>query len=83
MASTLIDLGFKVARVEQTETPEMMNERIKTTGKKSKFDKVVSREICQVTTKATTIFSAQMPEARSSSACNLFAICEVVSKIIY
>lgn len=27
MATTLIDKGFKVARVEQTETPEMMTER--------------------------------------------------------
>ncbi len=28
-ASTLIDKGHKVARVEQTETPDMMQERVK------------------------------------------------------
>lgn len=28
-AANLVDKGYKVARVEQTETPEMMNERVK------------------------------------------------------
>ncbi|CAH0559312.1 unnamed protein product [Brassicogethes aeneus] len=78
MAGTLIEKGFKVARVEQTETPDMMNERIKTTGKKSKYDKVVSREICQVSTKATTVLTAQMPESRTSQACYMFAITETI-----
>lgn len=29
MASTLVSKGYKVARVEQTETPDMMQERCK------------------------------------------------------
>lgn len=49
MSTSLIERGYKVARVEQTETPDTMNVRIKNmTTKPSKFDKVVSREICQV-----------------------------------
>ena len=34
-ADTLVQKGYKVARIEQTETPEMMNERCKN----SKFAK--------------------------------------------
>uniref|UniRef100_T1GJY4 DNA mismatch repair proteins mutS family domain-containing protein n=1 Tax=Megaselia scalaris TaxID=36166 RepID=T1GJY4_MEGSC len=41
MASTLIEKGFKVARVEQTETPDMMTARCKKMGKTTKFDKVL------------------------------------------
>uniref|UniRef100_A0AAR5Q4R4 DNA mismatch repair protein n=1 Tax=Dendroctonus ponderosae TaxID=77166 RepID=A0AAR5Q4R4_DENPD len=74
MATTLIDKGFKVARVEQTETPEMMNERCKQLKKTTKFDKVVAREICQVTTKASCIYGAQMPEARSEIGTYLYAV---------
>ncbi|XP_066141842.1 probable DNA mismatch repair protein Msh6 [Euwallacea fornicatus] len=74
MATMLIDKGFRVARVEQTETPEMMAERCKTMKKTTKFDKVVSREICQVTTKASCVYGAQMPEARSEMGNYLCAI---------
>lgn len=63
MAATLIELGFKVARVEQTETPEMMAERCKSI-KPTKFDKVVNREICQVTTKGTCTYGAQLTSAK-------------------
>lgn len=52
-AKILIDRGFKVLRIEQTETPAMMEERCNATGKRRKIDKVVKREICQVTTKGT------------------------------
>lgn len=48
MSSTLIERGYKVARVEQTETPPMMEKRCETENKRTKFDKVVKREICQV-----------------------------------
>ena len=54
-SSTLVEKGYKVARIEQTETPAMMEERLKKTAVKSKFDKVVEREVCQVTTKGTRI----------------------------
>lgn len=49
----LIDRGYKVLRIEQTETPAMMEQRCNSTGKKRRIDKVVQREICQVTTKGT------------------------------
>ena len=40
--------GYKVARIEQVETPKMMESRCKNQeGKVSKFDKVVKREICE------------------------------------
>ncbi|KAL1490516.1 hypothetical protein ABEB36_013196 [Hypothenemus hampei] len=73
MATMLIDKGFKVARVEQTETPEMMSERCKGLRKVTKYDKVVAREICQVTTKASCVYGAQMPEARSEVGTYLYA----------
>ena len=64
MVTTLIDRGFKVARIEQTETPEMMNERVR--GKKvSKFDKVIRREICQITTKGTCMYDTQLMDSKA------------------
>lgn len=42
--------------------------------KTTKFDKVVAREICQVTTKASCIYGAQMPEARSEIGTYLYAV---------
>lgn len=78
MASSLIEQGFKVSRVEQTETPEMMAERCRT-KKSGKFDKVVNREICQITTKATCIYGAQLTEAKQALPCYLFALTEKVS----
>lgn len=76
MASILIEKGFKVARVEQTETPEMMAERCKLQKKTTKYDKVVKREICQISTKATLVYSAQMPDATQPMSCYLYAIAE-------
>ncbi|EDW94848.1 probable DNA mismatch repair protein Msh6 [Drosophila yakuba] len=58
MSTILIDRGFKVARVEQTETPDMMTERCKRI-KATKFDKVVAREICQITNRGTQVFGSQ------------------------
>lgn len=49
----LLDRGYKVLRVEQTETPAMMEERCQKTGQKGKFDRVVQREVCRITTKGT------------------------------
>jgi DNA mismatch repair protein MSH6 len=50
-AEKLVHLGYKVCRVEQTETPEQLKERNRSTsGKKAK---VVSREIVSVLTKGT------------------------------
>lgn len=79
MSSSLLEQGFKVVRVEQTETPEMMAERCKATKKCTKFDKVVKREACQVTTSATIIHTAQLPEATREDPCYMLAISERVS----
>jgi len=38
-ADIMIDLGFKVARIEQTETPAQMAERCAQMSRPSKFDK--------------------------------------------
>lgn len=76
MANMLIEKGYKVIRTEQTETPEMMNERCKKQGKTTKFDKVVKREICQISTKASCVYTAQMPDAMHSLACYMYAIAE-------
>ncbi|KAL3285166.1 hypothetical protein HHI36_019285 [Cryptolaemus montrouzieri] len=76
MAGILLEKGFKVARVEQTETPEMMAERCKSQKKTTKYDKVVKREICQISTKATLVYSAQIPDATHAMSCYLYAIAE-------
>lgn len=59
MWPTLVERGYKVARVEQTETPDMMNERCRQMHKTTKFDKVVRREICHIITKGTQVFAGQ------------------------
>nr|CAH7732518.1 unnamed protein product [Callosobruchus chinensis] len=71
MASTLIEKGYKVARVEQTETPEMMQIRTKSV----KGQKVVRREICQISSKSAMVCTAQMPEALNDNRNFLYAIC--------
>ncbi|KAH8269948.1 hypothetical protein KR018_000264 [Drosophila ironensis] len=58
MSTILVDRGYKVARVEQTETPDMMAERCKRI-KATKFDKVVAREICQISNRGTQVFGSQ------------------------
>ncbi|KAM4772473.1 DNA mismatch repair protein Msh6 isoform 1-T1 [Rhinophrynus dorsalis] len=56
-SDVLVQKGYKVARVEQTETPEMMEARCKSMSHPSKFDKVVRREICRIITKGTQTYS--------------------------
>ena len=46
----LVGFGFKVSVVEQTETPEEMAKRIKSSGKK---EKLINRELVNVMTKGT------------------------------
>lgn len=77
MATSLVEQGFKVARIEQTETPEMMADR--TRGKKlSKFDKVIRREICQITTKGTYVYDTQLVDSKTSHS-YMLAVTEKVS----
>jgi len=75
-ADTLVEKGYKVARIEQTETPDMMNERVKKLLKPTKFDKVVRREVCRVTSKATRVYSYIDGDATHSAAAYLLSICE-------
>ncbi|KAH9424362.1 DNA mismatch repair protein msh6 [Dermatophagoides pteronyssinus] len=56
-ADALVQKGYKVARIEQTETPEMMLERCKQMKRSTKFDKVVKREICRISTIGTRYMS--------------------------
>lgn len=58
-SEALIQRGYKVARVEQTETPRMMEERCRQMSRPSKFERVVRREICRITSRATRTFGAQ------------------------
>ncbi|XP_049885567.1 probable DNA mismatch repair protein Msh6 isoform X2 [Pectinophora gossypiella] len=76
MASTLVSKGYKVARVEQTETPDMMQERCKKLRQSSKWDKVVRREICQVTLRGTQVCGLQDPGPGEASAAYMLAITE-------
>ncbi|KAL1783825.1 DNA mismatch repair protein Msh6 [Sigmodon hispidus] len=57
-SNSLVQKGYKVARVEQTETPEMMEARCRKMAHVSKFDRVVRREICRIVTKGTQMYGA-------------------------
>nr|XP_056709679.1 DNA mismatch repair protein Msh6 isoform X2 [Euleptes europaea] len=56
-SSVLVQKGYKVVRVEQIETPEMMEARCKSLAHPTKFDRVVRREICRIVTKGTQTYS--------------------------
>lgn len=56
-SDVLVQKGYKVARVEQTETPEMMEARCKSGGVSGRFDRVMRREICRIITKGTQTYS--------------------------
>ncbi|XP_062318877.1 DNA mismatch repair protein Msh6 [Osmerus eperlanus] len=56
-SDVLVQRGYKVARVEQTETPEMMESRCKAMARPTKFDRVVRREVCRVITRGTQTYS--------------------------
>lgn len=69
----LLQKGYKIGRIEQTETPEQRDERCK--GKKC-VDKVVSRELCRITTPATRTSCNLDSEPSSPHSTYLLAICE-------
>ncbi|XP_030628388.1 DNA mismatch repair protein Msh6 [Chanos chanos] len=56
-SDVLVQKGYKVARVEQTETPEMMEARCKMMVRPTKFDRVVRREVCRIITRGTQTYS--------------------------
>ncbi|AFZ80397.1 DNA mismatch repair protein, putative [Theileria equi strain WA] len=49
-ASTCVDAGYKVVVIEQTETPQQLEQRNKTEGTS---DKAVKRDICEIITPGT------------------------------
>ncbi|CAM9425822.1 unnamed protein product [Phaeothamnion confervicola] len=55
-AAALIAKGYRVARVEQTETPDMLKDRNARGGGGGKKDKVVAREVCSVLSRGTRTF---------------------------
>ncbi len=63
-----------MGRVEQTETPEAMAERIKGT----KQDKTVRREICRITTPGTKTFNILDSEVSNTFSQYLYSIIEKV-----
>jgi len=75
-AATLVEKGYKVARIEQTETPAMMEERVKKMNRPTKFDKVVEREVCQVSSKGTRINNFLDSDNFEGEPSYLFAIIE-------
>lgn len=79
MAGSLVERGYKIARVEQTETPDMMLERTKVMARATKFDKVVRREICQVVNKGTQVFGQQVEITNDYQPNYMLAICEKTS----
>uniref|UniRef100_A0A182N517 DNA mismatch repair protein n=1 Tax=Anopheles dirus TaxID=7168 RepID=A0A182N517_9DIPT len=78
MSTTLVEKGYKVARVEQTETPDMMQERCKVERTNSKYDKVVRREVCQITVKGTEVFGQQVRITANHQPRYLLALAETI-----
>lgn len=91
-ADKLVRAGYKVARVEQTETPDQLKERKARTCKGQKKPAVVNREVCSILSLGTRTFCAlddpnalaQLDVVDSSSSTNsngagpLLAIAEVL-----
>ncbi|XP_070208763.1 DNA mismatch repair protein Msh6-like isoform X2 [Littorina saxatilis] len=75
-ADALMQKGYKVARIEQTETPDMMADRCREMARPTKFDKVVRREICQVSTQGIRTFSQTDGDVGDAKPSYLLALCE-------
>ncbi|XP_012286624.1 probable DNA mismatch repair protein Msh6 [Orussus abietinus] len=75
-SASLIEKGYKVARIEQTENPDMMARRCGKIVKVTKFDKVVKREICQISTRGTRVYTPQDAEASTPNSNYLLALVE-------
>lgn len=55
-AGILVSKGYRVARIEQTETPDMLKQRNDNMAKGVKKEKVVMREVCSVMSKGTRTY---------------------------
>ncbi|XP_011703725.1 PREDICTED: probable DNA mismatch repair protein Msh6 [Wasmannia auropunctata] len=75
-SASLIERGYKVARIEQTENPEMMAARCSKMARSTKFDKVVKREICQVSTRGTRVYTPLDVEASTPNSNYLLSLVE-------
>ncbi|KAL0119437.1 hypothetical protein PUN28_007732 [Cardiocondyla obscurior] len=75
-SASLIERGYKVARIEQTENPEMMAARCSKMTRPTKFDKVVKREICQVSTKGTRVYTPLDVQASTPNSNYLLSLVE-------
>ncbi|XP_018403551.1 PREDICTED: probable DNA mismatch repair protein Msh6 [Cyphomyrmex costatus] len=75
-SASLIERGYKIARIEQTENPEMMAVRCSKMTKPTKFDKVVKREICQVSTRGTRVYTPLDVEASTPNSNYLLSLVE-------
>ncbi|XP_033303420.1 probable DNA mismatch repair protein Msh6 [Bombus bifarius] len=75
-SASLIERGYKVARVEQTENPDMMAQRCSKMTRPTKFDKVVKREICQISSKGTRVYTPQDVEASTANSNYLLSLIE-------
>ena len=73
-ATTLVEKGYKVARIEQTETPAQLEERNK--SKSGPKDKVVAREVCQLSTKGTRVNTFLDSHNFEGDPSYLLALCE-------
>uniref|UniRef100_A0A6J0TQ56 DNA mismatch repair protein n=2 Tax=Pogona vitticeps TaxID=103695 RepID=A0A6J0TQ56_9SAUR len=56
-SNILVEKGYKVVRVEQVETPEMMEARCRSLAHPTKFDRVVHRKVCRIISKGTQTYS--------------------------
>uniref|UniRef100_UPI00398F65F0 DNA mismatch repair protein Msh6 n=1 Tax=Pristiophorus japonicus TaxID=55135 RepID=UPI00398F65F0 len=72
-SDVLVQKGYKAARVEQTETPDMMEARCKSLVHPTKFDRVVRREVCRIITKGTQTYSVL--DGNPSESCNKYLLC--------
>ncbi|CAE7921906.1 Msh6, partial [Symbiodinium sp. KB8] len=59
MSDILVRKGYRVARIEQTETPDQLKERNAKLPKGVKKDKVVRRELCGMKSKGTQTYGPQ------------------------
>ena len=71
----LVSKGYKVGRVEQTETVEAKDARSKGNSKESK---AVNREICRITTPGTKTFNVLDGEVSNAFSHYLMSITEKV-----
>ncbi|KAL0818931.1 hypothetical protein ABMA28_008234 [Loxostege sticticalis] len=77
MAAALVYKGYKVARIEQTETPEIVLERCKKMGSScTKWDKIIIREICQVEVKGALVSNLISGDPTEPDASYMMAIVE-------